>query len=59
MRPDIEVHLSHGAALCMVSKAVLANPEALCETMNWGPSPQQSPEGGSADATTRVVPGEW
>ena len=38
MRPDIEVHLSHGAALCMVSKAVLANPEALCETMNWGPS---------------------
>jgi len=72
MRPDIEVHLSHGAALCMVSKAVPANPEALCETMNWGPSglvckharllrpvsAQRSPEGGSADVATHVVPVE-
>ena len=40
------------------SRALPANPESLCETMNYGPSAQPSPKGGSADVVTRVVLGE-
>jgi len=49
----------------MVTRAVSANLEALCETMNWALVPslrpasaQWSTEGGSVDVMTRVVPGE-
>ena len=37
---------------------ITANPEALCETINWGSSAQGSSEDKSADVANRVMPDE-